>query len=216
MKTILKDHAWLRSNAIASDDRTVGKVVYNLARGDPFHGSHSCVQRRDKFGKRQDEELCSLSSILPTSTRSVPGNRQTPVPLGVLTNTLQPFWNELRLLYKCYHVSHDLFPFRTCQHLFSDYQFFLHATEQSNEQLYQVSRLVGWNGYFASYFVISNLRSVIRAPSAADVSHTHIYPSAYRDNGTISTTSNYIQWMGSSLRKMSWRRAGVFGRMRTC
>ncbi|RYO44858.1 hypothetical protein AA0116_g13543 [Alternaria tenuissima] len=70
MKTILKDHAWLRSNAIASDDRTAGKVVYNLARGDPFHGSHSCVQRRDKFGKRQDEELCSLSSILPTSTSS--------------------------------------------------------------------------------------------------------------------------------------------------
>ncbi|RYO14266.1 hypothetical protein AA0111_g12041 [Alternaria arborescens] len=91
MKTILKDHAWLRSNAIASNDRTAGKVVYNLARGDPFHGSHSCVQRRDKFGKRQDEELCSLSSILPTSMRSVPGNRQTPVPLGVLTNALQLF-----------------------------------------------------------------------------------------------------------------------------
>ncbi|CAN9285738.1 unnamed protein product [Alternaria alternata] len=133
MKTILKDHAWLRSNAIASDDRIAGKVVYNLARGDPFHGSHSCVQRRDKFGKRQDEELCSLSSILPTSMRSVSGNRQTPVPLGVVTNALQLFWDDLCLSYKCYHVFHDLLPFCTCQHIFSDYQFFLHATEQSNQ-----------------------------------------------------------------------------------
>lgn len=128
MKTILKDHAWLRSNAIASDGRTAGKVVYNLARGDPFHGSHSCVQRRDKFGKRQDEELCSLSSILPTSTRSVLGNIQISVPLCVLTKALQFFWNHLCLSYKCYHVFHDLLPFCTCQHLFSEYQFFLHAT----------------------------------------------------------------------------------------
>lgn len=102
--------------------------MYNLARGDPFHGSHSCVQRRDKFGKQQDEELCSLSSTLPTSMRSVPGNRQTPVPLDVLTNALQLFWDDLYLSYKCYHVFHDLLPFCTCQHLFSDYQFFLHVT----------------------------------------------------------------------------------------
>jgi hypothetical protein len=47
--------------------------------------------------------------------------------------------------------------------------------------------------------VISNLGSVIRVPSAADVSHTYTYPSAYRDNGTIGTTSNYIRWPGSSL-----------------
>ncbi|CAN9246658.1 unnamed protein product [Alternaria alternata] len=69
MKRILKDHAWLRSNAIASDDRVAGKLL----------------------------------------------------------------WDDLCLSYKCYHVFHDLLPFCTCQHLFSDYQFFLHATEQSNQ-----------------------------------------------------------------------------------
>lgn len=57
-------HAWPRSSPNSDIN-----VVYNLARGDPVHSDLSCVQRRDRYGKRQDEGLCSLSSISATSLR---------------------------------------------------------------------------------------------------------------------------------------------------
>ena len=62
-KGMLSSHAWPRS----SPESPV-KVVYNLARGDPAHAELSCVQRRHKFGKRQDVGVCSLSTTLATPT----------------------------------------------------------------------------------------------------------------------------------------------------
>ncbi|KAF1938985.1 subtilisin-like protein [Clathrospora elynae] len=69
IKRVVQNHAWLRSNAEAPAKHGSPLAVYNLARGDPVHSIYACVQRRDKYGERQDQGLCSLSSNFATLIR---------------------------------------------------------------------------------------------------------------------------------------------------
>lgn len=63
-KELLKQHAWVRTNAPRPQDQgSDARVIYNLARGDPVHDPLTCVRRRGVNGKRQETEvLCSISS----------------------------------------------------------------------------------------------------------------------------------------------------------